>query len=151
MKRMIVGGKSEKPDGHLVSDEHENGQNPLEHGKGSYDGNHLKPGLEMKKVNIKGEKQDRQHREAEHKRMIRLRRGYRLSFRFSDAPEEALKSPPAASGQDSPGGDQHDHRVPKGIFGSASLLADAQDEEDNDEVDDVVKHTGRRNQAAVSL
>jgi len=140
VERTIIGGKSEMPNRHLVSDEDQNGENSLEHGKGSHQRKDLKPGLDVKQVDVKGEKKDRQYRKPENQRMIVLRRGSGLPFRFSEVTEEALKSPPAVGGKDPPGGDQHDHRVPKGIFGSASLLADAQDEENNDEVEDVVKH-----------
>ena len=72
--------------------------------------------------------------------MILLRKGNRLSFPAGDLAKEALKSPPAVGGKNPPGDDQHDHRVPKRIFGSAPLLADAQDEEDNDKIKDIVKH-----------
>ena len=107
------------PDRHLVSDEHQDGQNPLENReKRSYDGNHLKPGLEVKKVDIEGEKADRQHREPEYKRMILFRRGSCLSFRFSKMMKEALKFPPAVSRKDHPGDDHHAHRIPKRSSGT---------------------------------
>jgi len=75
VERTIIGGKSEMPNRHLVSDEDQNGENSLEHGKGSHHRKDLKPGLDVKQVDVKGEKKDRQYRKPENQRMIVLRGG----------------------------------------------------------------------------
>ncbi len=66
LKSEVIGRKREIPDRPLVGDEHQDCKDSLEYGKGSNDGNHLEPGLDVEQVDIESKKENGEHRHAEH-------------------------------------------------------------------------------------
>ena len=130
----------EIPYGPQIGHEEAYSQNALEGGKVLQPGNALEPVPQMKKVNVQGKQKNSQNGESQYQAMVIHCRGAFRLLLLSYAIDETLETDSTECGEHHPSAKQHNQGVEQGIFGGGLLIADVKDEQNNDEIDDVVKH-----------
>jgi hypothetical protein len=91
-------------------------------------------------VNVQGKQKNRQDGKLQHQPMVV---GSPDLFRLlvvSYAMDETLERKSTQRGERAPSDKQHDQGEEQGIFRRGLLVADVEDEQNNDKIDDVVEH-----------